>query len=849
VALLVAVGLGVPVSAKPPLPAPVHPDTLPTLFRVWTLPASLAPRVTNAYAPRMVLSGIVLYVYDHHGRRLVAVDAGSGKVNWHAPVPARSTKAFAFTPLVHKQRVYVADDGYLFSFDAKSGAVRWKLATKGVAVNGLARSKHHIYLPWIRVAQNRAQPGVQLWAVDSRRGRVEWSKKFPGKMAYVEGDAAGVYYVGSSGVALGLTPDRGDYKWQVRLKGRVLAPPILKSGKLFVTTLRRKAGWTGTEVVAIDVSKGKVLWQAKLRSKRVSKFLHNKDLVTVEGDGRLTAFDAAGKKSFVIDLGFVDEPTSLHGVSVGDRAFIFSHHQDGNGFIRLVDLAHKRVIAAANALDMDVRSLVPAAKMLFLDGEDGNVYGYRLDRSQQPKRRVVPPMEFATEMLSRVRGTKQSVRGLALKLAGLGAKALPAIEPALAWDNPHVVEVAALAIGLIGNKRSIPALIAAAKRLEAVAPDPKNDPLLAVIAALAELRDGRAVPALQRLLKTESQSHFRRRAAYVALGAIGSPAALAPIWSYRAAKQVSTISWEPQPFTPSLAYKVEQDVELPAGGVPDDVRQKTIRTIQLKSGKVYTAALSPYLGGYNDIWIGPSDLDGIISEPLFTGLNKPEVVPNRRIRISKLGIKKKKAKIQVEYRRHGKWVPAKPLELPLIELAKDTDGDKLPDVVERRLHLCITNTDCDGDGLKDSEDLNPLASSKLKRTLDQNLFREAFFTYFSFFKRRGILVLDPGSGPSFEVFGRQDPILSLRRKTIEGLRKEVGLEAVDYVSFGGPYPEGGGSGDALAQVVWNKKKTMATVGMDVFRSADNAVAYNVTLKKLGKNWVVTRLYRVWTTNE
>jgi len=76
----------------------------------------------------------------------------------------------------------------------------------------------------------------------------------------------------------------------------------------------------------------------------------------------------------------------------------------------------------------------------------------------------------------------------------------------------------------------------------------------------------------------------------------------------------------------------------------------------------------------------------------------------------------------------------------------------------------------------------------------------------------------------------------------------VGLHAIDYVSFGGPYPEGGGSGDALAHVVWNKKKTEATMGMDVSRSGENAVAYNVTLKKIGKNWVVTRFFRVWTTN-
>ena len=38
---------------------------------------------------------------------------------------------------------------------------------------------------------------------------------------------------------------------------------------------------------------------------------------------------------------------------------------------------------------------------------------------------------------------------------------------------------------------------------------------------------------------------------------------------------------------------------------------------------------------------------------------------------------------------------------------------------------------CDGDGVKDAEDINPLASKKQKPTREQKLFREAFFTYFA----------------------------------------------------------------------------------------------------------------------
>jgi outer membrane protein assembly factor BamB len=831
---------------------PVHPDTLPTLQKAWTLPASLAPSVTNVYAPRMVLCGLVLYIYDHHGRRLAAVEATSGKVRWHAPIPSISDRSFAVTPLCANEQVYVASDGYAFAFNASDGRLAWSLRTKGIAVNGLARSKHHLFLPMLTVQGAQALPGVQLWSIDARRGRVEWSRKIPGNLAYVAGDTEGAYLLSDSGVLLAMSTDRGDPKWQVRIKGEVSEPPITHKGRMLILSTRRKAGWTGTGLSVVDLKTGKLIWESKLASTLVSKVLHDGKLLTVEGNGLLTQFDADGKKAFELQLGFGDEPVALQAVASGPRVFVFSYHAEGHGYVRLIDLATKKVLATANALDQPARAALPAAKMLFLDGQDGDLHAFRLDKSQRPKRATVPPEEFAKEMLEQAHDAKTPIRGLSFKLAGLGAKALPAIDPALASANMRVVDVAARAVGLIASKQSVPALIRAVGTLAAAPqpPEARIDALVTVLDAIAQIRDGRAVPAVQKVLRDEGQSHKRRRAAYVALGAIGSPVSLAPIWAYRAQRQLQTSKWDPQPFTPSYEHNVEVDVETTAASWPELIRKETTVTVQGKGEQIYTAALSPYLGGYNDVWIGKSDLSGIITTPLFTGITHPESSAGRRMRLKKLSIDEKGG-VEIGYEVRGEgsgWSSARPVKLSFDALTRDTDGDKLPDVIERRLHLCIGNPDCDGDGLKDSEDMNPLASGTAPITAEQRLYREAFFTFYAFLKRRGIVVVDPGEGPSFELHGWHDPVLSLRRPTIEKLRKEVGLHAIDYVSFGGPYPEGGGSGDALAQVVWNKKKTEATIGMDVFRSGENAVAYNVSLKKLGKNWVVTRFFRVWTTS-
>lgn len=833
--------------AKPLPPPPIHPDTLPSLARAWTLPSSFAPNIANDYAPRTILRDGVLYVYDHHGQRLVAADADSGKVLWHSPVPARSGWAFAFTPFVSDDRIFVANDGYLHAFELKTGKHKWKVGTKGVAVNGLARSKHRLFLPWIKVKAGKSLPGVMVWAIDARRGRVNWSKKYPGNMAYLAGDANGVYYVSDTGAVLGLTADRGEPRWQVRVKGRITTPPIFDGGMLYVVSARKKAGWSGSGIYAVDTKAGKLLWETKVSSTRPALFLHKGQLTVAERSGRITMLTSEGKKDWSVDLPFGEPAETLHGASTGNRLYAFSSHPSGEGYVWLVDPVKKSIIATANALKRPARSVNPGEKTVYLDGNDGVVYAYRLDRSEQPKRRSIPPDEFAEEMLTKAAGAKKHLKDLPLRLAALGAKALPAMENALSADNDFVATAAAEAIALLGARKSVSALLKALKMRGQNRAVGRSDSVVAIVEALAVSRDRKAASPLAELMLNSAQSHQRRRAAYVALGGIGGTTALAPIWQFRGEHRIASIAWEPQAFTSSSRYGVEIDDD---GLRPSEEEyKKTSITSQNKAGQIYSAAISPYLGGYNDIWVGPSDLAGSMAQPWYSGLTKPETLPDRRVRFDALQVDPKGAiTLQISMQRDKKWITAKPVTFSLAELTADRDGDGLTDIVEERLQTCLTHPDCDGDGLRDGEDLNPLASAKQKPTEEQELFREAFFAYYVFLKRRGLVVVDPGDDPSVEYFGRRDPILSLRRAAVQRLRKAAGLHAVDYVSFGGPYPEGGGSGDAEPKVSWGKNHRNAVIGMDIVRSGDNAVAYNVTLKKTGKNWLITKMQRAWSTD-
>jgi hypothetical protein len=509
-------------------------------------------------------------------------------------------------------------------------------------------------------------------------------------------------------------------------------------------------------------------------------------------------------------------------------------------------------MAVANALAQDVRSMLLGEKTMLLDSTNGSIYAYGMDRSLPPKRSTVPPESYAHELLQRAEKTTGALPYLMPKLLGLGRKAHPAIERAVQSPNPYVVDVAAQTLGIMNQRESVPALIKGlelwlATPLAATSP---LDPVLRMVQSLADLKDARAVGVLTTLLRDETRDHQRRRAAYVALGAIGTPESLLPVWAFRGSKTFNSMQWDPQAYTASFADKVEEDIPASPEEWPEALRKDTSLTTsnsgagKEKSGGCYRAALSPYLGGINDLWIGKCNGEEIMSEALFTGYTHPEVLPQRRIRLQQFKrTKPDEFQLMIQTAGKPKAEKAQTLTFNLAMLQADGDGDTLPDLVERRLQLCQTHVDCDGDGLKDAEDLNPLASQKNPLTVEQQLYREAFFTFFAPLKRRGIVVVDPGEGPAFELYGRRDPILSLRRKTIEQLRQEAGLQAMDYVSFGGPYAESGGRGEGSPKVIFDRQRTLATLGMEIYRSADNAVAFNVTLRKTGQNWVVIRFHR------
>ena len=253
------------------------------------------------------------------------------------------------------------------------------------------------------------------------------------------------------------------------------------------------------------------------------------------------------------------------------------------------------------------------------------------------------------------------------------------------------------------------------------------------------------------------------------------------------------------------------------------------------------ASLSPYLGGYNDAWIWRSPDANTRGRPLFTGATFGQRGPGNFVTLERMDLASSGPTLRIS--SPGDENPFQ-VRLTWVELEADIDKDGLTDRVEKRLGTDASRPDTDGDGVQDGEDGNPLAPARAELSDRQRIVREVFFTYFAFFRRRGIVVVDRGVDDPIEYPGRRDPVLTLRREAIRKLQSEVGLHAIDYVGFGGPFATAARRDESAASDV-EIKGSEARVGFDVFRGGESGVGYNVALRKVGADWIVTAFDEAW----
>jgi outer membrane protein assembly factor BamB len=190
-----------------------------------------------------------------HGGRLLAVDAGSGRIVWQR----RFGRCIAASPAVAGRLVYAAlmsrspctedGDGGVVALDSASGRVRWR-ARVGVVESSPLVIDRTVYLgSWDH----------NVYALDARTGRVHWRFQTGDRVKAGPAWAHGTLYVGSyDGRMYALDAGTGTLRWSSE-GGNFYATPSVAYGKVY-------AGATNGVIYAYDVDDGRLAWSAPTRS-------------------------------------------------------------------------------------------------------------------------------------------------------------------------------------------------------------------------------------------------------------------------------------------------------------------------------------------------------------------------------------------------------------------------------------------------------------------------------------------------------------------------------------------------------------------------------------------------------
>jgi polyvinyl alcohol dehydrogenase (cytochrome) len=216
------------------------------------------PQVTDMRS-QPVAAGEALFVGTQNGN-LLALDAASGCVHWHLPLPGAIRSALALAAGADGvPTLYFADDlATVYAVDARRGTLRWKQAVRifptTVVSGSLAVHAGRVYVPLssfeVAVAGLPTHPCCRshggVMALDAAEGRVLWTHHTTAQAGPTHTTAAGVQAWGPSGASVWSTPTVD-----------------AKRGVLYVGTgenFSRPATDTSDAVLALDLATGERRW-------------------------------------------------------------------------------------------------------------------------------------------------------------------------------------------------------------------------------------------------------------------------------------------------------------------------------------------------------------------------------------------------------------------------------------------------------------------------------------------------------------------------------------------------------------------------------------------------------------
>lgn len=246
-------------------------------------------------------------------------------------------------------------------------------------------------------------------------------------------------------------------------------------------------------------------------------------------------------------------------------------------------------------------------------------------------------------------------------------------------------------------------------------------------------------------------------------------------------------------------------------------------------GREWGLIESSVLANHTDLWLVEYK-DGKWQNPLFTGVNTSGITrwaSEANLTEPTLGGKTGK-----ELADSQDWLTI----LLAADLAKDSDGDGLTDIVEKRLTTDPNNPDTDGDGDRDEIDPMPNAKNRATSTDAEKALAAAYEARYHDYdevRRPALLDLPEGMEP-FELVGWGGPVIVRQNATKETTWRhplaqnyEYGITMLDFRAMSE-------DGSLLA---WNEDRTIASVRISTYSGGLSGDGYLIQVQKFGDEWL------------
>ncbi|MGW1625651.1 protein kinase domain-containing protein [Streptomyces sp. NPDC002172] len=230
------------------------------------------------------LSGGLLLLPTHGGRKVEALDPTSGASRWKQDMPANQVMEFTKSMLLA-----VGANGVITGMDGRSGHTRWTLPVSGGGTPSLSSFAGD---PLVYAAGTAADgTGTQVTALDPVTGAKRWRARLTGDLRPV-GSAGGSLFLLSVDTTAGETDAVVRYTPDARATRRVALPvPRVAPG----ATVRGDVVYllsAGGSLEAVDLESGKQLWELQTSVSRGSApVTDDRHVYFTAADGRLLAVD------------------------------------------------------------------------------------------------------------------------------------------------------------------------------------------------------------------------------------------------------------------------------------------------------------------------------------------------------------------------------------------------------------------------------------------------------------------------------------------------------------------------------------------------------------------------------